>query len=530
MTDRELGHGSYATVLELQYMGLKYAGKKIHDLLLRQGDTSYTIRKFEEECRLLSHVRHPNIVQFLGVYFQQGVRVPILVMEFLPTNLTSCIERFGILPKEITYSILHHVALGLCYLHFQTPPIIHRDLSSNNVLLTDNMMAKISDLGVARILNLTPLQVSRMTQTPGTPAYMPPEVMIANPKYDTSVDEFSYGILMIHMFSGRWPEPQVGQTRMEEGRLIPVTEAERREVFLGAIGNEHPLISLIMRLINNDPQIRPHANEIVEQLALKVLQFPASFFNRLDMLRHIEHEEAEKQALREEREAENIQNQQEISRLREEAQEKTEKIDQAYLSYSCELEELKLRVKDLNSQNEQFKVEREAECKEMNSKVVCYERQVQNKDKAMKQEREEYALQLAKERRISDAQIADLSTQITDLKLFITKQRDELEAQIKQQREEYGIQLSIERESYRYLSTEISQSMIKKNSLQQTLSNLEAESSRKDAAIERKDYELQSKSKALEEKDSIILGMRRQLTGAREYLTTKQQVSDFLKE
>ena len=201
--DRELGHGSYATVLELEYMGLKCAGKKIHELLLRQGDASYTVRRFEEECRLLSQVRHPNIVQFLGVYFQQGMQAPILIMEFLPTNLTSCIERYGILPKEISYSILHDMALGLCYLHSQTSPIIHRDLSSNNVLLTPNMTAKISDLGVARILNLTPLQVSRMTQTPGTLAYMPPEVMVANPKYDTSVEEFSYGIIMIHMFSGQ---------------------------------------------------------------------------------------------------------------------------------------------------------------------------------------------------------------------------------------------------------------------------------------------------------------------------------------
>ena len=160
VTDRELGHGAYATVVELEYNGLKCAGKKIHELLLRQGDTSYTVQNFEKECHMISRVRHPNIVQFLGVYFQQGVRVPILVMEFLPTNLTSCIEQYGILPKEISYSILHDVALGLCYLHSQTPPIIHRDLSSNNVLLTPNMTAKISDLGVARILNLTPLQVS----------------------------------------------------------------------------------------------------------------------------------------------------------------------------------------------------------------------------------------------------------------------------------------------------------------------------------------------------------------------------------
>ena len=300
-SDRELGHGSYATVQELEYMGLKCAGKKIHDILLQQGDDSYCVRRFEEECRLLSQVRHPNIVQFLGVHFQQGERVPILVMEYLPTNLISCIEQYGILPKEIGYSILHDVALGLCYLHSQTPPIIHRNLSSNNVLLTANMTAKISGLGVARILNL---QVSRMTQTPGTPAFMPPEAMVANPKYDTSIDEFSYGILMIHMFSGRWPEPQVVAVRVESDRMIPVSEAERREVFLQAIGNEHPLTDLILRLINNDPQVRPHASEIVERLAAMVLQFPASFANRLEMLRHIQHQEEEKQILREESEAE----------------------------------------------------------------------------------------------------------------------------------------------------------------------------------------------------------------------------------
>ena len=290
--DRELGHGSYATVLELEYMGLKCAGKKIHELLLKQGDTSYTVRRFEEECHLLSQARHPNIVQFLGVHFQQGVRAPILVMEFLPTNLTSCIEQYGILPNEISYAILHDVALGLFYLHSQTPPIIHRDLSSNNILLTSNMTAKISDLGVARILSLNPLQVSRLTQTPGTPAYMPPEVMIADPQYGTSVDEFSYGILMIHMFSGRWPEPQVGPTRVEDGNLIPVTEAERREVFLQACGTEHPLMNLIRKCIDNDPQQRAHLSEVVVKLADMVLQFPASFSNRLEMLRRIEADNA----------------------------------------------------------------------------------------------------------------------------------------------------------------------------------------------------------------------------------------------
>ena len=114
------------------------------------------------------------------------------------------------------------------------------------------MTAKISDLGVARILNLTPLQVSRMTQTPGTPTYMPSEVMLANPKYNTNVDQFSFGILMTHAFSGRWPEPQVGPNRTErDGSMIPVSEAEQCKIFFEAFGNDHPLMKLILKCIHN---------------------------------------------------------------------------------------------------------------------------------------------------------------------------------------------------------------------------------------------------------------------------------------
>ncbi|MCG8624464.1 MAG: protein kinase, partial [Proteobacteria bacterium] len=89
VTGRKLGRGSYATVLELEYKGLKCAGKKIHEDLQGQGGgLTYAVNRFETECCLLNQMRHPNIVQFLGVYFQQEEQIPILVMEFLPTNLT----------------------------------------------------------------------------------------------------------------------------------------------------------------------------------------------------------------------------------------------------------------------------------------------------------------------------------------------------------------------------------------------------------------------------------------------------------
>jgi serine/threonine protein kinase len=217
-------------------------------------------------------------------------------MEFLTINLTSCIEKNGVLRPELSYSVLHDVALGLNYLHSQETPIIHRDLSSNNVLLTSDMKAKISDLGVAKIVNLTPLQVSRMvhnTQAPGTPAYMPPEAMVANPEYDRSIDVFSFGIMIIHMFSGKWPEPQIGQIRLEHksDRMIPVSEVERREVFLTAIGDKHPLMRLIRQCIANNSKKRPKANEIVLQLKEMVAKNSPTFSNRLEMLQHIDKNE-----------------------------------------------------------------------------------------------------------------------------------------------------------------------------------------------------------------------------------------------
>ena len=276
VSDTIIGHGSYTSVLEVEYIGLKCAGKKVHDMLLQQGSSTYPIHRLEEECSLLSQIRHPNIVQFLGLCMPKESLAPILVREYLPLNLTSCIEEYRVMPAEISYSILYDVALGLCYLHSQVPPIIHRDLSSNNILLDTNMKDKISDLSVARILNLSPLQVSRMTQTLGTPAHMPPEVMIACPVYNESVDEFSYGVMMVHVLSGSWPEPQCGPVHTEGGKLTPVSEAERRNIFLNIVGYDHPLMELILKCLNNDPHERAHANEIVGHLAQMIRKYPGT--------------------------------------------------------------------------------------------------------------------------------------------------------------------------------------------------------------------------------------------------------------
>ena len=324
-----------------------------------------------------------------------------------------------------------------------------------------------------------------MTQTPGTPAYMPPEVMIANAKYDTSVDEFSYGIMMIHMFSGRWPEPQVGPIRTEPGRLIPVTEAERREVFLRAIGNNHPLMDLILKCIDNHPQARAHASEIVERLTEMVLQFPASFADRLEILRQIEHVEEEKCALRAEGEAENQRKDQQIVSLRKEAEEKEEKIVRLNAVYSSEVEQLKLQVRDCNAQNQLLSSTNEADVTELKTKVAVYEEQIDNNDIIMQEQREEFKAEIEQTR----AQVARLM------------------------------------DKKHLLEAEISESVVNTASLKHKISTLEAETSRKTATVERKESELKAKTRALEEKEAITSGMREQLTRARDHLSSKQQVN-----
>ena len=108
--------------------------------------------------------------------------------------------------------------------------------------------------------------------------------MVANPKYDMSIDEFSFGVMMIHIFCGKWPEPECSQIRMEGGMMIPVTEAERRESFLKAIGDDHPLTKSIISCIHNDPSKRMHANEIVELMSEMVSQFPRKHLDLIEQM------------------------------------------------------------------------------------------------------------------------------------------------------------------------------------------------------------------------------------------------------
>ena len=206
-TGKRLGSGAYGSVEELVIDGVLCAGKRIHEALLEEGNAhvSSLVRKYVEECQLLSNLRHPHIVQFVGLCFFPDSSLPLLIMELLLTSLDDLLENTPDIPLAIKRSILADVAKGLAYLHNRNPPIIHRDLSAKNVLLNSAMVAKISDLGNSRIVTVDPLQLAKtLTRVPGTIVYMPPEAFEKTSPYGPKLDVFSFGHLALFTLTQVW--------------------------------------------------------------------------------------------------------------------------------------------------------------------------------------------------------------------------------------------------------------------------------------------------------------------------------------
>ena len=529
-------------VLRLEYRGLKCAGKQLYPILYEQG-VGDTVRRFEEECRLLAQMRHPNIVQFIGVYFEEGSCIPILVMEFLPTTLARCIDTYGVLPEEVSHSILHDVALGLYHLHSQTPPIVHRDLSANNVLLTPNMTAKISDLGVAHILNLTPQQMSRMTRAPGTPAYMPPEAMRANPRYDARIDEFSYGVLMIHVLSGRWPLPlrEPNYVNPENrAQLLPVSEAERRDEYLRDIGNAHPLMDLILKCVSNDPEQRATASQMVQRMEHMTRHSPPAFPNLVEMLQRIRADTTEKGSLREEIEtftAEYEQSRQEREELIQQHRAEVEQVHtemraqnethQAEMRAQNETHQAEMRAQnetyqdEMRAQNEPHRAEVEQVRTEVTAELNAQNTAVQTQLRGEIQRLEQLARRCQEE--IEQSEFAN-SMEIEETRLQLAHS-EASQTELKSQNETFHARLMSENELHQAkLMAEIETREQQRRAFRREVESLETELARVRRANRNLQATVASKDKETLSKDREIASKRAEILASKEETARLQAV------
>ena len=240
MTNQKLGKGGWAKVKVAEFRGERVAAK----VLYKDLQSRYYHDVFAREMNMASRCRHPNLVQFIGASMDEEM---VILMELMPTSLRQHLTSNApaIPSAAFRISVSLDVAKALNYLHLMQPhPIIHRDISSANVLLEplpdQKWRAKVTDYGSVNLQN------QLQTENPGNPVYSAPEARIPS-RQSTKMDIFSYGVLLVEMCTARFPD------------------VDKRAAMIRSIQERH-WVDLIHQCLQQDSRQRPMASEIITQL------------------------------------------------------------------------------------------------------------------------------------------------------------------------------------------------------------------------------------------------------------------------
>ena len=195
VTTTVLGKGAYGKVQVGVYHGDRVAVKRLHDVIA----SDYYHKMIQREMGIAAHLRHPKLVLFIGVVTTDNLSI---VTELMETSLRSELEHSRLKEAHLL-PISRDIACALCYLHSLPEPIIHRDVSSANVLLNSRKggwTAKLGDYGSANFL------AKLQTEGPGCPVYAAPEASRPE-EQGPKMDVYSYGVLLLEMCSGTLPDP-----------------------------------------------------------------------------------------------------------------------------------------------------------------------------------------------------------------------------------------------------------------------------------------------------------------------------------
>ncbi|XP_061994499.1 G-type lectin S-receptor-like serine/threonine-protein kinase At1g61500 isoform X1 [Rosa rugosa] len=195
----KLGQGGFGPV----YKGMLQDGKEIAVKRL-SSSSGQGIEEFKNEMLLISNLQHKNLLRILGCCVKEDEK--LLIYEFmlnksLDTFLFDTRKR-AVLDWAIRYNIIQGVVRGLIYLHHDSyVKVIHRDLKVSNILLDEKMNPKISDFGLARIVEGTQ-NLEKTQKVVGTRGYMSPEYAMRG-LFSEKSDVYSFGVLVLEIISGK---------------------------------------------------------------------------------------------------------------------------------------------------------------------------------------------------------------------------------------------------------------------------------------------------------------------------------------
>ena len=241
VTGEELGRGGWGEVKVGVFRGKRVAVKCLHQEII----SPHYLQLFSREMDMASRVRHPNLLQFIGA---TKVGQLMIITELMPTSLRRELEKHSLLRcRVISLSIATDVVSALNYLHsFRPRPILHRDVSSANVLLEpsagNNWKGKLSDYGSANLMD------NINTSNPGSPVYSAPEASTPS-LHSAAMDIYSFGILLLEMATDQFPSTVAHE---REGSIQDIKWSSVKE--------------LVIRCTSTDPSLRPPTDTVLTLL------------------------------------------------------------------------------------------------------------------------------------------------------------------------------------------------------------------------------------------------------------------------
>lgn len=283
---KKVGAGAYGEVYSARLWGTLVAVKRLN--VAKFPDQAKLLADLQSEAQILSQLRHPNVVLYVGAATKQS-NVCIVTEWCAMGSLHDVLHDHSIsLSARKMATLAMGVAQGMNYLHNLPDKIIHRDLKSHNVLIDKDWNVKVADFGLSRVRKKAGegKRVQRATQqAQGTPEWMAPEIMAPTPgKAETEkIDIYSFGVLLCEILTRALPfRDQYHIETFDDVVDIVLDDGALPTIPSWA---EHFLKPLILQCLSRDPEKRPSFSDIISTLSDLLSLDEEQYLHRFDLPR-----------------------------------------------------------------------------------------------------------------------------------------------------------------------------------------------------------------------------------------------------